>query len=353
MKLLVTGGSGFIGSALIRRLIQTTTHEVVNLDAMTYAATEQALAAVAPSDRYRFVHADVRDEAAVAQAFSDHSPDAVMHLAAESHVDRSIDDARPFVETNVLGTQVMLDAARRYWDALPEPRKAGFRFHHISTDEVFGSLGPAGYFTETTAYAPRSPYAASKAASDHLVRAWYHTYGLPTLISNCSNNYGPFQFPEKLIPLMILNAVDTLPMPVYGQGDNIRDWLHVDDHARALLCVLEQGAPGAEYNVGGDGERTNLQIVHSICTIMDALRPDNAPHARLIQFVTDRPGHDQRYAIDASRIREELGWQAERDVDTGLRETVAWYLDNLDWCRSIQQRQQDALQRRGLQGGTA
>lgn len=353
MKLLVTGGAGFIGSALIRRLIQTTAHEVVNLDAMTYAATEEALADVAQSDRYHFVRADVRDSAAVTQVFAEHRPDAVMHLAAESHVDRSIDDARPFMETNVLGTQVMLDAARRHYERLPEADQARFRFHHISTDEVFGSLGPTGYFTETTPYAPRSPYAASKAASDHLVRAWHHTYGLPTLISNCSNNYGPYQFPEKLIPLIILNAVDGKALPVYGKGDNIRDWLHVDDHARALLSVLEHGAPGGEYNVGGDGERTNLQVVRGICAILDEMQPHKAPHDKLIQFVADRPGHDQRYAIDATRIRNELGWRAERDFESGLRETVAWYLDHLDWCHNIQQRQQDALRRRGLHGAAA
>ncbi|WP_420427120.1 dTDP-glucose 4,6-dehydratase [Algiphilus sp.] len=353
MKILVTGGCGFIGSALIRHLMAHSAHEIINLDALTYAATSDALAEIARNERYQFVHGDIRDADTVEQLFVEHVPDAVMHLAAESHVDRSIDDARPFVETNVLGTQVMLDAALRHYRRLPASGRKSFRFHHISTDEVFGSLGPTGYFTEETPYAPRSPYAASKAASDHLVRAWHHTHGMPTIISNCSNNYGPFQFPEKLIPLMILNAVDQEPLPVYGAGDNVRDWLHVEDHARALHCVLEEGEPGSDYNVGGDGERTNLEVVEAICRIMDERRPDHAPHRELIRFVTDRPGHDRRYAIDATKIRQELGWAPLHSFESGLRQTVEWYLAHLDWCRSIQQRQQDALQRRGLSGCAA
>ncbi|MEQ9478864.1 MAG: dTDP-glucose 4,6-dehydratase [Algiphilus sp.] len=350
MKILITGGSGFIGSALIRHLIADTTHEVVNFDALTYAATEESLACVRHEQRYRFVRGDIRDADHVERVFREYAPEAIMHLAAESHVDRSIDDARPFVETNVLGTQVLLDAALRHIRHLSPAAQQRFRFHHISTDEVFGSLGPTGHFTERTPYAPRSPYAASKAASDHLVRAWHHTHGIPTLISNCSNNYGPFQFPEKLIPLMILNAVDQQPLPIYGKGDNVRDWLHVEDHARALRTVLEQGEAGSDYNVGGEGERTNLQVVEAICEIMDEQRPDHAPHRDLVRFVTDRPGHDQRYAIDATKIRQELGWAPEHHFEAGLRETVQWYLGHLDWCRQIQQRQRDALQRRGLSG---
>ncbi len=332
MKLLVTGGAGFIGSAVVR-LAVARGHQVVNLDALTYAACQDNVAAVAGSDLYAFEHADIRDRAALDRVFARHRPDAVMHLAAESHVDRSIDGPADFVQTNITGTFNLLEAARAY------ARPDGFRFHHISTDEVFGSLGPEGQFTETSPYDPRSPYSASKAASDHLVRAWGETYGLPVLLTNCSNNYGPYHFPEKLIPVVILNALAGRPIPVYGQGLNVRDWLYVEDHADALLTVLEHGLVGRSYNIGGENEVRNIDLVHKICALLDEMRPQGAPHARLIRFVTDRPGHDARYAIDPTRIRQELGWRPSVTLDEGLRRTVRWYLDNEAWWRPLQARQ--------------
>jgi dTDP-glucose 4,6-dehydratase len=333
MKLLVTGGAGFIGSAVVRRAIAEG-HEVVNLDALTYAANLANLDSVAGSNRYAFEHADIRDRAALDRILAAHAPDAVMHLAAESHVDRSIDGPAAFVDTNVTGTYTLLEAARAFWDGGARP----FRFHHVSTDEVYGSLGPEGRFTETTPYAPNSPYSASKAASDHLVRAWGETYGLPVVISNCSNNYGPFHFPEKLIPVAILAALEGRPIPVYGTGANVRDWLYVEDHARALLAVVQHGRTGESYNIGGDAEATNLEIVRRICALMDEMRPAGAPHDRLIAFVADRPGHDFRYAIDASKIRAELGWAPSVTLDEGLRRTVAWYLENAPWWQAIRAR---------------
>lgn len=335
MKLLVTGGAGFIGSAVVRLAIAEG-HEVINLDALTYAACLDNLASVADSRAYRFVHADIRDSAALETIFASHEPDAVMHLAAESHVDRSIDGPGAFIDTNVMGTYTLLEAARAYWQG--QGRPAGFRFHHISTDEVYGSLGAEGLFSEQTPYDPRSPYSASKAASDHLVRAWSETYGLPVVITNCSNNYGPYHFPEKLIPVVILNALAGRPVPVYGDGHNVRDWLYVEDHAAALLCVLQQGRVGRSYNIGGNAEARNIDLVRMICTILDRLRPDGAPHDRLITFVADRPGHDLRYAIDASRIRDELGWRPTVTLAEGLERTVRWYLDNTAWWQALLRR---------------
>ena len=336
MKLLVTGGAGFIGSAVVRRAIGMG-HEVVNLDALTYAACLENVASVADAPGYSFEKADIRDRAALSAIFAQHAPDGVMHLAAESHVDRSIDGPAAFIETNLVGTFNMLDAARAYWQDRGRPE--GFRFHHISTDEVYGSLGAEGKFTETTPYDPRSPYSASKAGSDHLVRAWAETYGLPVLVTNCSNNYGPFHFPEKLIPVVILNALAGKPIPVYGDGGNVRDWLYVEDHADALLTVLARGKVGRSYNIGGENEARNIDLVHMICAELDRLRPGGAPHARLITFVTDRPGHDRRYAIDPGRIREELGWRPSVTLAEGLARTVAWYLANEDWWRPLQARQ--------------
>ncbi|TCP39538.1 dTDP-glucose 4,6-dehydratase [Rhodovulum marinum] len=332
MKLLVTGGAGFIGSAVVRRAIAEG-HEVVNLDALTYAACLENVASVAALPGYAFVEGDIRDADLLARVFAEHAPDAVMHLAAESHVDRSIDGPGAFIETNVMGTYALLQAARGHWESRGRP--AGFRFHHISTDEVFGSLGPTGKFTETTPYDPRSPYSASKAASDHLVRAWHETYGLPVVLTNCSNNYGPFHFPEKLVPVVILNAIHGRPIPVYGAGENVRDWLYVEDHAEALLLVLEQGRVGRSYNIGGENEAKNIDLVRMICAILDEMRPEGAPHDRLITFVTDRPGHDLRYAIDPTRIREELGWRPSVTLGEGLRRTVRWYLDNETWWRPL------------------
>jgi len=336
MKILVTGGAGFIGSAVVRRAVAAG-HAVVNLDALTYAACLDNVAGVAASPAYAFEHADIRDQAALARIFARHRPDAVMHLAAESHVDRSIDGPGAFVSTNVTGTYALLEAARAFWTA--EGRPAAFRFHHISTDEVFGSLGPAGAFTEDSPYAPNSPYAASKAASDHLVRAWAETYGLPVVLSNCSNNYGPFQFPEKLIPVVILNALAGRPIPVYGTGENVRDWLYVEDHAAALLLVLEKGVTGRSYNIGGEAEARNIDLVRMLCAILDARRPAGAPHDRLISFVTDRPGHDRRYAIDPARIRAELGWRPSLGLAEGLERTVEWYLANTAWLEALKARE--------------
>ncbi|MEM6762955.1 MAG: dTDP-glucose 4,6-dehydratase [Pseudomonadota bacterium] len=334
--ILVTGGAGFIGSALVRHLVALG-EDVVNVDALTYAANLASLASVEGSNHYSFKERDIRDRAGIAEVFAAHRPRAVMHLAAESHVDRSIDGPLDFVDTNVLGTTVMLEAARAYRDGLPSAEADAFRFLHISTDEVFGSLGPDGFFREDTRYDPSSPYAASKAAADHMVRAWGRTYGLPVLVSNCSNNYGPFHFPEKLIPLMILNALAGKPLPVYGDGQNVRDWLFVEDHARALHTILTKGVPGETYAVGGNEERTNLSVVEDICDLVDEAAPRGAPRRPLITFVDDRPGHDQRYAIDATHIRDSLGWAPSMTFKEGLRQTVAWYIQNEAWWRPIQE----------------
>jgi dTDP-glucose 4,6-dehydratase len=335
VKLLVTGGAGFIGSAVVR-LAVARGHSVVNVDALTYAACLDNVAEVADSPLYAFEQADIRDREAMDRILAAHAPDAIMHLAAESHVDRSIDGPGTFIDTNVTGTYTLLEAARAYWTKAGKPE--GFRFHHISTDEVFGTLGETGLFTEETPYAPNSPYSASKAASDHLVRAWHETYGLPVVLTNCSNNYGPFHFPEKLIPVVILNALAGKPIPVYGKGENVRDWLYVEDHADALLLVVAKGEIGRSYNIGGNNERRNIDLVRTICALLDERRPDAAPHDRLITFVTDRPGHDLRYAIDASRIRDELGWQPSVTVEEGLARTVDWYLANEGWWRALQAR---------------
>lgn len=336
MKILITGGAGFIGSAVVR-LVVARGHSVVNVDALTYAACLDNVASVGNSPLYAFEKADIRDRPAMDAILARHEPDAVMHLAAESHVDRSIDGPGDFIETNVTGTFTLLEAARAYWTRQGKPED--FRFHHISTDEVFGSLGPTGKFTEETPYDPRSPYSASKAASDHLVRAWHETYGLPVVLTNCSNNYGPFHFPEKLIPVVILNALAGKAIPVYGAGENVRDWLFVEDHADALLTVLEKGPLGRSYNIGGENEARNIDLVRMICALMDELHPQGAPHDRLITFVTDRPGHDLRYAIDPTRIREELGWRPSVTLEEGLRRTVRWYLDNEAWWRPLLARQ--------------
>ena len=338
MRVVVTGGAGFIGSAVCRHLVSDLGHEVVNVDALTYAASLASLDPIASSNLYTFVQADIRDRAAMDRVLADHRPDAVMHLAAESHVDRSISGAGVFLETNIMGTATLLEAVRAWRDGLPAERRDGFRMLHISTDEVYGSLGPTGLFTEETPYDPSSPYSASKAASDHLVRAWVRTYGLPCVISNCSNNYGPYHFPEKLIPLVILNAMAGKPLPVYGDGQNVRDWLYVEDHARALVTVLEKGRIGEKYNIGGHNERTNLEVVERICDLMDEMAPKTSPHRELITFVTDRPGHDHRYAIDASKIETELGWRAQETFETGIARTVRWYLDNEAWWRPLRER---------------
>jgi dTDP-glucose 4,6-dehydratase len=336
VKLLVTGGAGFIGSAVVR-LAVAQGHQVVNLDALTYAANLANVAAVAGSNLYAFEQADIRDRARLDQVMDQHRPDAVMHLAAESHVDRSIDGPGDFIETNVTGTYHLLEAARAHWTRAGKPET--FRFHHISTDEVFGTLGDTGQFTETTPYAPNSPYSASKAASDHLVRAWHETYGLPVVMTNCSNNYGPYHFPEKLVPVVILNALHGRPIPVYGAGTNVRDWLYVEDHADALLTVLVRGEVGRSYNIGGENEARNIDLVRMICALLDEMAPQGAPHDRLISFVTDRPGHDARYAIDPTRIRTELGWRPSVTLEQGLRRTVRWYLDNRDWWQPLLDRQ--------------
>ncbi|MBB1092287.1 dTDP-glucose 4,6-dehydratase [Rhodopseudomonas palustris] len=336
-KFMITGGAGFIGSAVVRRLIETSDHEVVVVDKLTYAGNLESLAPVSASPKFSFERVDITDVEAMRRVFAEFSPDIVMHLAAESHVDRSIDGPGEFIQTNLVGTFVLLQAALDHWRTLPAGRKTGFRFHHVSTDEVFGSLGPSGSFNEETAYRPNSPYSASKAGSDHLVRAWHHTYGLPMVMTNCSNNYGPYQFPEKLIALMIINALEGKPLPVYGTGENVRDWLHVEDHAEALLLVAETGGVGESYNIGGDNERTNMSVVRSICRIVDELAPDAAigPREKLIEFVVDRPGHDLRYAIDATKIERELGWKPRHTFETGLRHTVQWYLDNMGWWKRV------------------
>ncbi len=339
MKILVTGGAGFIGSAVVRLAIARG-HEVVNLDALTYAACLENVSEVADNEHYVFKQVDIRDRVALENTFAETKPDVVMHLAAESHVDRSIDGPSDFIETNITGTFNMLEAARKYW--LDQGRPEGFRFHHISTDEVYGSLpaDPSVQFTEETSYDPRSPYSASKAASDHLVRAWAETYGLPVVLTNCSNNYGPYHFPEKLIPVVILNALAGKPLPIYGDGSNVRDWLYVEDHADALLLVVQEGELGRSYNIGGENERSNLELVQTICGILDELRPrKEGSYADLITFVADRPGHDARYAIDPSRIRDELGWRPSVTVEEGLRKTVEWYLANEDWWRALQNRE--------------
>jgi dTDP-glucose 4,6-dehydratase len=336
-RILVTGGAGFIGSAVVRHIIRETEHQVLVVDKLTYAGNLDSLAPVSNDPRYAFARADIADAAKMRELFESYQPDAVMHLAAESHVDRSIDGPGEFIQTNVVGTFTLLQAALGYWRALPDARKDAFRFHHISTDEVFGSLGDEGLFRETTAYDPRSPYSASKAGSDHLVRAWHHTYGMPIVVTNCSNNYGPYHFPEKLIPLIIINALEGLKLPVYGKGANVRDWLFVDDHARALLAVVLDGSVGETYCIGGRCEKTNLEVVESICALMDELAPNSKIGERksLITYVTDRPGHDMRYAIDASKIATDLGWEPRETFDSGLRKTVEWYLANRIWWERI------------------
>lgn len=341
MRILVTGGAGFIGSALIRHLITHTEHDVLNLDKLTYAGNLESLQPIASNTRYEFVQADIADQPLVSAVLERFQPDAIMHLAAESHVDRSIDGPAAFIQTNIVGTYALLEATRAWWSQLPAARREAFRFHHISTDEVYGDLhGVDDLFTETTPYAPSSPYSASKAASDHLVRAWQRTYGLPVLLTNCSNNYGPYHFPEKLIPLVILNALAGKPLPVYGNGQQVRDWLFVEDHARALLTVVSQGQVGETYNIGGHNEQTNLDVVRAICALLDELAPQHpagvSQYAELITFVQDRPGHDLRYAIDASKIERELGWVPVETFASGLRKTVQWYLDNREWCRNVQ-----------------
>lgn len=339
MKIIVTGGAGFIGSAVIRHIIKNTDNQVLNVDKLTYAGNLESLVDVEDNPRYSFKKIDICDAEAVRQAFSDFQPDLIMHLAAESHVDRSIDGPAEFINTNIVGTYTLLEAARKYWQALEEEKKSTFKFHHISTDEVYGDLeGTTNLFTETTPYAPSSPYSASKASSDHLVRAWYRTYGLPVVITNCSNNYGPYHFPEKLIPLVILNALDGKPLPIYGKGNQVRDWLYVEDHARALYKVVTEGAIGETYNIGGHNEKQNIEVVRTICAILDKLKPqsNDQPYESLITFVTDRPGHDVRYAIDATKIKNDLGWTPEETFDTGIRKTVEWYLNNLEWCRRVQ-----------------
>ncbi|MGE7989997.1 dTDP-glucose 4,6-dehydratase [Pseudomonas sp. NPDC089554] len=341
MRILVTGGAGFIGSALIRHLIGTTEHEVLNLDKLTYAGNLESLQDIASDSRYEFVQADICDRAALDAILQRFAPHAIMHLAAESHVDRSIDGPAAFIETNVVGTYTLLEATRAYWLQLPTEARVTFRFHHISTDEVYGDLhGVDDLFTETTPYAPSSPYSASKAASDHMVRAWHRTYGLPVLLSNCSNNYGPYHFPEKLIPLMILNALAGKALPVYGDGCQVRDWLYVEDHARALLKVVTDGKVGETYNIGGHNEQKNIEVVHTLCALLEELAPQRpagvARYTDLITFVKDRPGHDLRYAIDAGKIERELGWVPAETFESGLRKTVQWYLENLEWCRHVQ-----------------
>jgi len=339
MKILITGGAGFIGSAVIRHIIRNTEDSIVNLDKLTYAGNLDSLDGVKDHERYFFEHVDICDRKELVRVLSYHSPDAVMHLAAESHVDRSIDGPSAFIETNIVGTYTLLDATREYWDQLELEKKESFRFHHISTDEVYGDLEESvGLFTENTSYAPSSPYSASKASSDHLVRAWLRTYGLPTLVTNCSNNYGPYHFPEKLIPLMILNALEGKALPVYGQGNQVRDWLYVEDHARALYTVMTKGQIGETYNIGGHNEKQNIEVVRTLCGLLNELapKPSIPDYSSLITYVTDRPGHDLRYAIDASKIERELGWVPQETFESGIRKTVQWYLENIEWCRRVQ-----------------
>jgi len=337
MKILITGGAGFIGSAVCRYIINNTGHDVVNLDALTYAADLSTLDSIADNERYNFVKADICNAQELAHVFTTYKPDCVMHLAAESHVDRSIDGPAVFIQTNIIGTYNLLQAALQYWQSLDCTAKEKFRFHHISTDEVFGTLGDTGAFKEDHAYEPNSPYSASKASSDHLVHAWHKTFGLPVILSNCSNNYGAYQFPEKLIPVITLNALKGKKIPIYGKGDNVRDWLHVEDHAKALYKVLTEGQIGERYNIGGNSERQNIDVARSICKILDQLCPESphTPHENLIAFVKDRPGHDFRYAVDCSKIKAELNWEADETFESGLEKTVKWYLDNLEWCENI------------------
>ena len=339
MRILVTGGAGFIGSAVIRHIIENTHHHVLNVDKLTYAGNLESLQSIEQSERYQFFQTDICDQVELEKIFENFQPNVVMHLAAESHVDRSIDGPAAFIQTNIVGTYSLLEAARKYWLSLTLDAKEAFRFHHISTDEVYGDLeGTTDLFTETTPYTPSSPYSASKASSDHLVRAWQRTYGLPTIVTNCSNNYGPYHFPEKLIPLVILNALDMKPLPIYGKGDQIRDWLFVEDHARALYQVVTEGVVGETYNIGGHNEKQNIEVVKTICKILDELKPQSSgqKYETLITFVKDRPGHDLRYAIDAAKIEKELGWTPQETFETGIRKTVAWYLNNLDWCHRVQ-----------------
>lgn len=338
MRVIVTGGAGFIGSAVVRHLVLEKGYEVLNVDALTYAGYLPSLSAVEGKPNYRFLRANICDGPAMGRAIIDFQPDRIMHLAAESHVDRSITGAADFVQTNVIGTFTLLETARAYWTRLDTAGKAAFRFLHVSTDEVYGSLGEGGLFTEETPYDPSSPYSASKASSDHLATAWQRTYGLPVVVSNCSNNYGPYHFPEKLIPLTILNAIAGERLPVYGKGENVRDWLYVEDHARALDLIAERGRVGETYNVGGRNERRNIDVVRGICAVLDELAPSNRPREELIEFVTDRPGHDARYAIDATKLENELGWRAQENFDTGIRKTVQWYLDNDWWWRPLRER---------------
>ena len=348
MRVIVTGRAGFIGSALVRHLVLDKGYEVLNVDALTYAGNLASLSVVENKPNYRFLHANICDRPAMERAFGDFRPDRVMHLAAESHVDRSITGAADFIETNVIGTFTLLETARGYWSALHDATKQAFRFLHVSTDEVYGSLGADGLFTEETPYDPSSPYSASKASSDHLAKAWQRTYGLPVIVSNCSNNYGPYHFPEKLIPLTILNALAGERLPVYGKGENVRDWLYVEDHARALDLIAERGRAGETYNVGGRNERRNIDVVSRICGVLDEITPANRPREELIEFVTDRPGHDARYAIDATKLETELGWRAQENFDTGIEKTVRWYLDNDWWWRPLRERY--AGERLGLLG---
>lgn len=346
MKIIVTGGAGFIGSALVRLIINHSEHKVLNVDKLTYAGHLESLESVSDSDRYQFERVDICDTNEINRISNEFQPDAIMHLAAESHVDRSIDGSAEFIKTNINGTHSLLEVAKKYWNKLKGEKKEKFRFLHVSTDEVYGSLGEEGFFTEETPYDPRSPYSSSKASSDHLVRAWCHTYGLPVLVTNCSNNYGSYQFPEKLIPVVILKALQGKDIPVYGKGDNVRDWLYVDDHAKALLKVVETGVPGETYNIGGHNEKQNIEVVHTICDTLNELVPKKANYREQISFVTDRPGHDFRYAINASKIERELGWTPIESFESGIKKTIQWYLDNIDWCEAVTENNSD-LQRLG------